>query len=167
MTKKYIYIAAAVILLAVILYFIFAKKTSQPNYGNQTTSTVGETNATSTITSPTSSATKSVSTKPSSQTDLPLSATQKYIDAVRIYKNVGYYFQFKDCHAAPGYLTLKKGKKFMLDNRDGQIRKISIQGGQTFQIKPYDFAIATAPTTIGTHNITCDDGGTASIFVQQ
>lgn len=55
----------------------------------------------------------------------------------------------------------------MLDNRDNATRKIAVQGGQTFQVKAYDFAIATAPSTLGTHYITCDGGGAASIVVQQ
>lgn len=55
----------------------------------------------------------------------------------------------------------------MLDNRDVEARKIAVQGGQTFQVKAYDFAIATAPSTVGTHFITCDGGGAASIMVQQ
>ncbi len=54
----------------------------------------------------------------------------------------------------------------MLDNRDNVSRKIAVQGGQTFQVKAYDFAIATAPSTIGTHYITCDGGWAAVISVQ-
>lgn len=157
--KKFVYIGAAVVLLAVILYFAFGKKGSQSNPAFPTANDV----------SSTSSATTSSATtpkKPSSQTNPPLSATQRYLDAIRVYKSVGYYFQFVDCHGSPGTLTLKKGKKFMLDNRDGEAHKIAIQGGQTFQVKAYDFAIATAPSKTGLHYITCDGGGAASITVQ-
>lgn len=97
----------------------------------------------------------------------PLSATQRYLDAIRTYKNTGYYFQFVDCHGLPGSLTLKAGKKFMLDNRDGKSRKIAIQGGQSFTVSAYNFAVATAPSKTGTHYITCDGGGAASILVQK
>lgn len=96
----------------------------------------------------------------------PLSATQRYLDAIKIYKTSGYYFQFVECHGLPGSLTLKKGKKFMLDNRDGKARRIAIKGGQSFTIGAYNFAIATAPSKPGTYYITCDGGGAASILVQ-
>lgn len=96
----------------------------------------------------------------------PLSATQKYLDALKTYKTVGYYFQFVDCHGLPGTLTMKKGKKFMLDNRDAKGRRIAISGGQSFKIGAYNFAIATAPSKAGTHYITCDGGGAATIVVQ-
>jgi len=166
MPKKYIYIALGVILLAGILYLAFRNKnTSQSNNNvnegsvSNATSTAG----TSTSTAATSTAVKKTTVKAA---PAPLSATQRYLDAIKIYKTAGYYFQFVDCHGLPGSLTLKKGKKFMLDNRDAKTRKIAIQGGQSFQIKSYDFAIATAPSTIGTHYITCDGGGAASILVQ-
>ena len=157
--KKFVYIGAGVVLLAVILYFVFGKKDSQPNPAFPTANDVSSTSFAAT-----SSAT--TQKKSSSQTNPPLSATQRYLDAIRVYKNVGYYFQFVDCHGSPGTLTLKKGKKFMLDNRDGEAHKIAVQGGQTFQVKAYDFAIATAPSTVGIHYITCDGGGAASITVQ-
>lgn len=159
MSKKYTYLAAglAVILLAVISYFVFWKK---PNTGP-----VVPAKNLSTSTAVTPSATPAPK-KSSAPTAAPLTATQKYLDAIRIYKSVGYYFQFVNCHGAPGSLTLKKGKKFMLDNRDNITRKIAVQGGQTFQVGPYNFAIATAPATAGTHYITCDGGGAAAIVVQ-
>ena len=97
----------------------------------------------------------------------PLSATQAYLDAIKIYKTSGYYFQFVDCHAFRGSITLKAGKKFMLDNRDAKAHKLAIQGGQSFNIGSYGFAVATAPSAVGTHYITCDGGGAASITVQK
>ncbi len=156
--KKIIYIAAGVVLLSLASYFIFSNK------GNQLTTITISDKITATSTSATSTtATPKKSTTPVTS---PMSATQRYLDAIRVYKSVGYYFQFVSCHGSPGSLTLKKGKKFMLDNRDNVTRKIAVQGGQTFQIKAYDFAIATAPSTLGTHYITCDGGGAASIMVQ-
>lgn len=146
-------------MLAAVLWLVFSKKGNQPNPAAPTDNTT----ATSTATSSAVTAPKKSSTPATS----PLSATQRYLDAIRIYKSVGYYFQFVSCHGSPGSLTLKKGKKFMLDNRDNVTRKIAIQGGQSFQIGPYNFAIATAPSTLGTHYITCDGGGAASILVQQ
>ena len=156
--KKFIYIGAGVVLLLAASYFVWLKNI-QPNSADTTTDKAATTTATSSI------VTTPKKSPPSANS--PLSATQRYLDAIRVYKSVGYYFQFVDCHGLPGSLTLKKGKKFMLDNRDGEAHKIAVQGGQTFQIKAYDFAIATAPSKIGLHYITCDGGGAASILVQQ
>ncbi len=156
--KKVVYIGAGVVLLVVILFLVFSKK------GNQSNTAFPVANEVTPAITTTSSAT--TPKKSSSQANPPLSATQRYLDAIRVYKSVGYYFQFVDCHGAPGFLTLKKGKKFMLDNRDAKARKIAVQGGQTFQVKAYDFAIATAPSATGIHYITCDGGGAASITVQ-
>ena len=161
--KKFIYISigVAAILLVTVWYFIWGKKDNQSNPAG--------TAAVQTTTINTRAIPRSVTApkKSSSPASPSLSATQRYLDAIRVYKSVGYYFQFVDCHGLPGSLTLKKGKKFMLDNRDGEAHKIAVQGGQTFQIKAYDFAIATAPSKIGLHYITCDGGGAASILVQQ
>ena len=159
--KKFIYIGAGVVLAVVVLSFAFSKKGGQSNPAD---ALLDNTAVTSTFPTSSSASTQKKSSAPATS---PMSATQRYLDAIRVYKTAGYYFQFVDCHGAPGSLTLKKGKKFMLDNRDSVTRKIAVQGGQSFQVKAYDFAIATAPSTLGTHYITCDGGGAASILVQQ
>ena len=167
-SKKQIYIVVAVVLFVIALYFVFRNKGSLPeNQSDSSPDAVSQDSfATSTSsTAPVSGAKKSVT--PVKTTQPPLSATQRYLDAIRMYKNVGYYFQFVDCHGLPGTITLKKGKKFMLDNRDPESHKIAIVGGQSFTIGAYNFAIATAPATPGTHYITCDGGGAAAIVVQQ
>jgi len=92
------------------------------------------------------------------------SALPSYVDALKIYKTSGYYFQFVNCHGNPGSLTLKKGKKFMLDNRDAVAHKIAF-ANQTYYLGKYGYAIATA-LSLGKYYITCDGGGAASILVQ-
>lgn len=159
--KKYIYVGLGVILLVVISYLVYFKKSGQYN------NTFPVANEVLPAGNATTSGAAVVSKKAPAKSTAPLSATQSYLDAIKIYKNVGYYFQFVSCHGAPGTLTLKAGKKFMLDNRDGVAHKIAVQGGQSFNIKAYDFAIATAPSAIGTHYITCDGGGAANILVQK
>lgn len=154
--KKLIFLGPVLILLIVALYSVFVRNSDRSNIDMP-----ADLSATST------SVSSSSASKSSPQTKAPLSATQRYLDAIRTYKNVGYYFQFVDCHGSPGTLTLKAGKKFMLDNRDGKSRKIAVQGGQSFTIGAYNFAIATAPSKIGTHFITCDGGGAAKIEVQK
>lgn len=157
--KKVILIGGGAVLLSLLSFFIFGKKDNQPVQPVTADKIV----ATSTIATTTTVTTPKKSTTPVTS---PMSATQRYLDAIRVYKSVGYYFQFVNCHGLPGSLTLKKGKKFMLDNRDNVTHKITVQGGQSFQIGAYNFAIATAPSTVGTHYITCDGGGAASIVVQ-
>jgi hypothetical protein len=154
-TKKLLYLAGGAILLVVIVYSISInlKKSDQSDSVSFPTS--------SPATNTTTGAVKKTPAK------APLSATKAYLDAIKIYKTTGYYFQFVDCHGAPGTLTLKAGKKFMLDNRDGVARKIAITGGQSFNIGAYGFAVATAPSKIGIHYITCNGGGAASITVQK
>lgn len=152
-TKKLLYIAGGVILLGVIAYSVSVnlKKSNQSGTGEVTSTTL-----------PKSAPAGSVKSSKA-----PLSATKAYLDALKIYKTTGYYFQFVDCHGSPGSFTLKVGKKFMLDNRDGVAHKFRIQGGQSFNIGAYGFAIATAPSTVGDHYIDCDGGGAAKIIVQK
>ncbi|TSC85084.1 MAG: hypothetical protein G01um101413_468 [Parcubacteria group bacterium Gr01-1014_13] len=156
--RKFLYIIGGVILLGVIAYSVYVNlKLNYPSFPASTDS--------STNTLPESGA--ATSKKPAAATNVSLPATKSYLDAIKIYKNTGYYFQFVSCHGSPGTLTLKKGTKFMLDNRDPRAHKIAITGGQSFNIKAYGFAIATAPSTLGTHYITCDGGGAATITVQK
>ncbi len=166
--RKYIYIGLAIILLIIIFAFAFRNNGADQTDSDSADSQENLTSADGSATSTTSTAdTTKKSTSPTKAPPAPLSATQRYLDAIKIYKTSGYYFQFVDCHGLPGSLTLKKGKKFMLDNRDAKTRKIAIKGGQSFTITAYNFAIATAPSKPGTYYITCDGGGAASILVQQ
>lgn len=154
-TKKLLYILGGVVLLGVVAYSVWVNlKKDSPSFPASSTSTQSIAPVT----------TGGASKKPSASTSLP--ATKRYLDAIKVYKTTGYYFQFVECSGMPGSLTLKKGTKFMLDNRDGVSHKIAIQGGQSFKIGAYDFAIATAPSQVGTHFITCDGGGAAKILVQ-
>ncbi len=150
-TKKLLYILGGVVLLGVIAYSVYVNlnKASQSAPANSTSSSQSAVGG---------------STQ-SSGTSKP--ATKAYLDARKIYQTSGYYFQFVQCHGLPGTLTLKAGSKFMLDNRDGVAHKLAIQGWETFNIGAYGFAIATAPSKVGIHYITCDGGGAATILVQK
>jgi hypothetical protein len=174
MPRGYIYTVLVGLLVVLLLVAVFKKDNNDnENVGSEVNLVGAPTQElSSNIESSTSSAVAATTTikkitVPVKTSSAPLSATQRYLDAIRLYKNVGYYFQFVDCHGLPGSLTLKKGKKFMLDNRDNKSHKIAIVGGQSFTIGAYNFAIATAPSKAGTHYITCDGGGAASILVQQ
>ncbi len=80
------------------------------------------------------------------------------------YIESGYRFQFDDCHGNPGTLTVKRGKYFLLDNRDDKAAKIGI-AGQTYNIAPYSAAVA-AVWKVGEHQITCNGGGAAKLNVE-
>jgi len=168
-TRDVILLVILVILLVIVGYFVWGKKAEnnlQPAGKEQTLGTAVSTSSTEAVASSTTStsATKKTTTKTTAKA--PLSVTQKYLDALKVYKNAGYYFQFLNCHAAPGSLTMKAGRKFMLDNKDNAVRSIKIVGGQSFRISAYNYAIATAPYKEGIYYITCDGGGSAQIKVQ-
>ncbi|HSR89529.1 MAG TPA: hypothetical protein VLK22_04030 [Candidatus Udaeobacter sp.] len=158
--KKILYIIGGVILLGVIIYAVFVNLKKSGNDQNIPANSEPVSSG-----EPTGNTPGGTASKPASGTSKP--AARSYLDALKIYRTSGYYFQFSGCSGKPGSLTLKKGVEFMLDNRDGVNHKIVVEGGQTFSIGAYGFAIATAPSAIGTHHITCDGGGSASILVQK
>jgi hypothetical protein len=164
--KKYVYAAAAVAFVVLIAVMLQKSDSDDVNNALNTSDQSGLVNTSTADMATSTAASSTVKKSTVKPAPAPLSATQRYLDAIKIYKTAGYYFQFVDCHGLPGSLTLKKGKKFMLDNRDNKTRKIAIVGGQSFNLTAYNFAIATAPSTPGTHYITCDGGGAASILVQ-
>lgn len=92
--------------------------------------------------------------------------SQAYTDAVKAYP---YRLQFSLCHGAvntsnTGTLSVKKGSKVMLDNRDNMVRIIAF-AGQTYKLPAYGYTIITAAPA-GTHNVTCDGGGAAVLNVE-
>ncbi len=91
-------------------------------------------------------------------------STQTYMDALSTYGTKGLRFQFARCSGNPGSLNIKKGVKFMLDNRDSQAHKIGI-GSQKYQLQGYDFAVVSI-TKVGSYIITCDGGGSAQVGVE-
>jgi hypothetical protein len=167
-TRDVILLVILVVLLFIVGYLVWGKKAdnnAQPAGQEQTSTTTvsaSSTEAAASSTTSTETAKKTIKTT----TKAPLSVTQKYLDALKVYKNAGYYFQFLNCHASPGTLTMKAGRKFMLDNKDNVTRSIKIVGGQSFRITAYNYAIATAPYKEGVYYITCDGGGSAQIKVQ-
>ncbi len=64
--------------------------------------------------------------------------TKDYGVAVGIYGKSGYRFQFANCSGIPGWLTMKLGTKFMIDNRDNKSHQISI-GTKIYKLAAYDF----------------------------
>lgn len=90
-----------------------------------------------------------------------------YDQAVAQYGTLGnnYRFQFADCRGTPPILQIKKGVKFMIDNRDDSAHTFKV-GAQSLRIGAWDFAILTA-STLGQQNVTCDGGPNAILNVQK
>lgn len=87
-----------------------------------------------------------------------------YAQALKIYRTSGYYLQIDSCRGRPGIMTIKKGSKFMIDNRDPLAVKIGL-GGKNYLIPKYGFTIISADR-VGINYLTCNGGGAAQINVQ-
>lgn len=116
------------------------------------------------------SAPAGVNETPEEATTTPNSGTAAkrltYSEAMQLYGSVNHNvrFQFINCSGTPGWFTLKKGEKYMLDNRDNARHTIMV-GGVKYTLGAYGFAIATA-TQVGTQNVTCDGKGAAQLLIQ-
>lgn len=91
-------------------------------------------------------------------------STLSYAAALKIYQNLGARIQFANCSGNPGTMNIKKGTKFMIDNRDNESHKIGI-GTKSYLLPGYNFAIVSV-LKAGSYNITCDGGGSAHLGVQ-
>lgn len=103
-------------------------------------------------------------TNPPVQT-LPKNSSS-YTQAVNDYQ---YRIQFTECHGVVntpnvGILSVAKGTKFMLDNRDAKAHTFAFKDFKV-RIAGYGYAIVT-PTVLGIYPITCDGGGAVTLHVQ-
>lgn len=108
-------------------------------------------------------ATSTASSTPKSGTSS--GKTSGYTKAVETYD---YRIQFSQCHGSvntvgSGTLSVKKGVRFMLDNRDPVAHTIAYKG-VSVRVPGYGYAIESA-SVIGTYPITCDGGGALSLIV--
>ncbi len=108
---------------------------------------------------------KIVTTKVATKTNTTTVETEDYGAALNIYGKSGYRFQFVNCSGNPGYLTMKLGVKFMIDNRDNKSHQMAI-GNKTYKLEAYDFAIVSIQK-VGDFIITCDGGGAAHVLIQK
>lgn len=89
-------------------------------------------------------------------------ATLTYERALELYGK--YRIQFVSCHGNPGSISLGKGAKLMLDNRDKKPHTVKV-GSIAYRLAASGFAIATM-REVGKLNVTCDGGGAATVEVQ-
>jgi hypothetical protein len=155
--KQSIIVAAiAVVLIAVTWRVVHTtkKENERQEAASSTASTLAQNSTTTQNTVPLKSSTPKI----------PPAASLSYAQALNIYGKSGYRIQFSNCSGNPGSLSIAKGTKFMLDNRDDKPHKIVVKS-QTFNLKAYGFAVVTAKD-VGTYNITCDGGGSAELNVE-
>lgn len=171
-------IALGAIGVVVIVFIIFAVTCKKDNDTTPTDENIGlenqtedtgltstttpDTTVTTTPTSTPVTATIKKTTTPTTKATAPV--TQSYADALKTYSASGYRMQFVNCRASPGSLIIKKGKTFMLDNRDNKSHKIKV-GSTTYTVGAYGYAIATAKT-LDVNYILCDGAGAAKITVE-
>jgi len=102
-------------------------------------------------------------TSPTTNISSP-AAELSYNEAVAKYGGSGYRMQFIGCSAVPGSMTVKKGVKFMLDNRNDKPHTIGV-GTASYKLAAYGW-VAVSISAEGKINITCDGGGSGFINVQ-
>ncbi len=150
MDKKTIGILGGLVLLAVVFLLVFYNRTPadlQPGTTNQLSNGQPE---------PTASPT-------------PTGSKLSYGEAIKTYK---YRFQFSNCHATPGTISVKKGQPVMLDNRDKVAHTIKANG-QSFRIAGYNYALVYPAIVtkdnvdLTLSNITCDGGGAGTLNVEK
>ncbi|PIR76039.1 MAG: hypothetical protein COU32_04190 [Candidatus Magasanikbacteria bacterium CG10_big_fil_rev_8_21_14_0_10_42_10] len=105
-----------------------------------------------------------IATNNATKTPTTTVETEDYGAAFAIYGKSGYRLQFSACSGNPGYMTMKRGVKFMIDNRDNERHDIAI-GTNTYTLEAYDFAIVSIQKA-GDFAITCDGGGAAHVLIQ-
>jgi hypothetical protein len=166
---KIITISAIVVVVAIFAIWVCVTRKDKSDAAataEQTNGTPSEGTSTSSTDAIATSTTSTVSnTKTNTYTRTNGDAvSQSYTDALKVYSASGYRMQFVNCQATPGQLTIKKGQKFMIDNRDSKPHKFKV-GPTSYSVKGYGFAIATSKT-LGVNFITCDGGGAAKINVE-
>lgn len=91
--------------------------------------------------------------KPVTTTKTPsVKAGENYADVLKTYAN--WRFQFVNCQSTPSTFLIKKGSKFMLDNRDAKSHTYKV-GTAAYNLGAYGWVLATA-NTLGNLDVTCD-----------
>ncbi len=169
--NKYISFLGSIVGVLALMGAGCARQSPMSNTQNNPTDNITVT--TSAVEATPTTTTKSVTTTPQQSATVKkttvkpnVTAAMKYTEVMQMYQKSGYRFQFLNCQATPGNMTLKARVKFMLDNRDAETHKIKV-GGTSYTVGSYNYVIATAPSTVGTHYVTCDGGGSARINVEK
>ncbi len=159
MKKPYYYLAGAIVVIVVVGAIIYHESDKNApvaiNSGSVQTS-VSQSSATSTASS------TAVAVPPAAA-----SGNSAYTEALAEYP---YRIQFDQCEAtvsfpgAIGSLAIRKGDKFMLDNRDPAPHTFKFEN-QTLTIGGYGYAIVTADL-LGQGPVYCDGTNRVSLNVE-
>ncbi len=156
MKNKY-WISGGVIAVVIILIVWFlSNKGSSPAHEENT-----QMQTTNSATSTDQTATSSPTPEPANKSG---AASSAYTQALATYTQNGRRIQFTECHATPGLLVVKKGLKYMLDNRDKSAHTLKV-GSLTYKIAGYGYLIVTAQN-LGVNNIFCDGNGAGQINIE-
>lgn len=157
MNKKYLYIAGA-LALVIIAYLVFSNKQKNKVMPQPEQSQEQQANTTPPKETTTTTTNKSTTSKKLS-----------YGDAIAAYK---FRFQFVNCSANPGTMSVKSGTAVMLDNRDKVAHTIKVNGITT-KIAPLDYvviypkSVTSGTPTAASPNMTCDGGGSGVLNVEK
>ena len=172
--KKIAIAVGVVVLAAIVIYFTVLKKpATSPEGVNVTDEQVleeADQTATSTLDTSVTSTTATTSAKSTTQTTVktttkaPGAATLSYTTALKTYSASGYRFQVNNGRVSPGSMIIKRGKTFMIDNRDSKAHTVKV-GSTSYRIAAYGFVIATAKT-VGTNYIMVDGINAAKVEVE-
>ncbi|HPV70828.1 MAG TPA: hypothetical protein PKY08_02960 [Candidatus Magasanikbacteria bacterium] len=163
--RKILFLAlGGVIVLLLILGLIFwlerPSHKQPPSVGGEvSTTTIESTVATSTTSTVKLPAKKSTTSK--TTTEKPLT----YEEAVKMYENNRFQFSNSCSRVTPTSFVLKKGSRFMIDNREDKFHIFSFLD-QKYSVKPYSFVIVTAQT-VGVQPVLCDGAQRATVNIQK
>lgn len=104
------------------------------------------------------------SQEPTKEEDLP-QKTEVARAPYRAASVSAYRFQLDDCHGSPGQLVVKAGVPFTIDNRDPEPITVTV-AKRSYRIRAYG-SLVTSVWTAGTHRITCNGGGAATLIVEK
>lgn len=151
-----------VLLLILGLIFWFKKlDNSQPSIVND------EISATTTVDLIATTTTSTVNL-PTKKTAPPKTTTEKpltYEEAVKKYPDTRFQFSNSCSRVFPSSFVIKKGLKFMIDNREDKFHIFSFLD-QKYSVKPYGFVIVTAQT-VGIQPVLCDGAQRATVNIQK
>lgn len=144
-----------ILILAAFVLVVFGVACLIVNYKNAKFSPAAVTTSTSEKTAP---AKKTTGAKTAPE------KTLSYGELVKKYE--GYRFQFSlNCtQVTPSSFVIKKGQKFMIDNRDDKKHVFSF-GGQKYSLGAYGYAVVSTQLT-GEQSVLCDGIQKVTVNVQ-
>ena len=166
---KYIVLALIVVLIIGGGIWLAKEKSAGPageqSFEEPATADEGAVSAPTTEAAATGTPAKTTTAKPKTITPAPGAVTLPYAEALAKYGQNGYRFQFADnCQIKPSSLVVKKGVRYMLDNRDDVAHRISV-GSASYSLKAYGYAVPTA-SVAGAYNVYCDGRTVGKIHIE-